>query len=165
MDLSFKSEKIKLMIKAQNYLLFLSIMDKKLQIIQTQLKRFFVLNRSLPLKFYLMFKAYLNESSLESDGFLLFNAWNNYKDNFYIKPNNEYGFSYLNYFSKALFNLENEFKYNFFNLRNKCTIAVQIHLFYEDLIEEVINKTNNIPIKFDLFINIKVIPKNINYFI
>ena len=31
-------------------------------------------------------------------------------------------------------------------------IAVQAHVFYEDLINEVVNKTNNIPIKYDLYI-------------
>ena len=40
------------------------------------------------------------------------------------------------------------------SLENKCKIAVQVHLFYEDLIEEIINKTNNIPVLFDLYITI-----------
>ena len=31
-------------------------------------------------------------------------------------------------------------------------IAVQVHLFWVDLLDEVINKTNNIPVKFDLYI-------------
>ena len=43
--------------------------------------------------------------------------------------------------------------YNLLNLNDKCVIAIQVHVFYEDLIFELINKTNNIPIKFDLFIS------------
>ena len=53
-------------------------------------------------------------------------------------------------------------------MKNNCKIAVQVHLFYEDLIEDIINKTNNIPVLFDLYITItnpnitKNLEKNIN---
>ena len=70
--------------------------------------------------------------------FILFNAWNNYLDKFYLEPNNEFGFSYLNYFSKAIFNLNDEFIYDLSSLNNNCKIAVQVHLFYDDLIEYII---------------------------
>jgi len=41
-------------------------------------------------------------------------------------------------------------------------VCIQAHIFYEDLITEIINKTNNIPIKFDLFITtISFLKKNI----
>ena len=85
---------------------------------------------------------------------LLFNAWNNHKENSFLEPNEEFGFSYLNYFSKAIFNLDNNIVYNFQALKNKCKVAIQIHLFYKDLINDIINKTNNIPVKFDMFITI-----------
>ena len=39
-------------------------------------------------------------------------------------------------------------------LNNKCKIAVQVHLFYEDLNEVIINKTNSISVKFDLYVSI-----------
>ena len=39
-------------------------------------------------------------------------------------------------------------------MKNKSKIAVQVHLFYQDLIEDIINKTNNIPVLFDLYITI-----------
>ena len=32
-------------------------------------------------------------------------------------------------------------------------VVVQAHIFYEDLIKDIINKTNNIPIKYDLLIS------------
>ena len=35
---------------------------------------------------------------------------------------------------------------------NKNLIAVQVHIYYIDLIYEIINKTNNIPVQFDLYI-------------
>jgi lipopolysaccharide biosynthesis protein len=56
--------------------------------------------------------------------------------------------------SKAIFNLDNDVIYDLKDLNNKCKIAIQTHIFYEDLIEDIINKTNNIPVKFDLYITI-----------
>lgn len=53
-------------------------------------------------------------------------------------------------------------------MSNKRTIiAVQAHIYYEELIHEIIEKTNNIHLKFDLFISTnskfkkKFIEKNI----
>jgi len=115
---------------------------------------FKVVNGSPPNKFYNLLKKYLNEVCFYNEAFILINAWNNYNDNLYLEPNDEYGFSYLNYFSKAIFNLEEFIHFDFLLLINKCKIAVQVHLFYIDLIKDVINKTNNIPIKFDLYITI-----------
>jgi lipopolysaccharide biosynthesis protein len=86
--------------------------------------------------------------------FILFNAWNNHLQNSYLEPNDEYGYSYLNYLSKAILNIEYEQIYNLKNLFYKSKIAVQAHLFYEDLIGDIINKTNNIQVKFDLYITI-----------
>jgi lipopolysaccharide biosynthesis protein len=35
----------------------------------------------------------------------------------------------------------------------KCLVAVHAHIFYTDILNEIINKTNNIPIKFDLYLS------------
>ena len=45
------------------------------------------------------------------------------------------------------------FNYNISNLIENFLVAVQAHIFYEDILNEIINKTNNIPIKFDLYIS------------
>ena len=120
-----------------------------------RIKNFFIINGSPPEKFYIIFRKYLNSIKTDKEQFLLFNAWNNYQQNYFLEPNEEFGFSYLNYFSKAIFNLDdNLVVYDLIGLSNKCEIAVQIHLFYEDLIKDIINKTNNIPVKFDLFFTI-----------
>jgi len=118
------------------------------------IRNFFIINGSRPEKFYIIFKDYLNLTKSTNDLFLLFNAWNNYKENCYLEPNKKFGFAYLNYLSKAIFNLDNYMFYDLKTLNNNCKIAIQVHLFYIDLIEEIINKTNNIPFKFDLFITI-----------
>ena len=71
-----------------------------------------------------------------------------------MEPNEKYGYATLNALSKALFNLSyRNSKYNLFNLLNESKIAIQAHIFYKDLILDIINKTNNIPVKFDLFIS------------
>ena len=118
------------------------------------IKNFIIYNGCNPEKFFIIFKKYINLSNPDKNTILLFNAWNNHEENSYLEPNEELGYSYLNYFSKAIFNIRNEIIYNFEGLENKCKIAIQVHLFYEELIMDIINKTNNIPVKFDLFISI-----------
>lgn len=120
---------------------------------QKNITTFSIVNGCNPEKFYILFRKYLNLTN-EIYKLLLINAWNNYQENLYLEPNAEFGFSYLNYFSKALFNLDDDTSYNLDILKNKCKIAIQVHLFYEDLIKDIINITNNIPVKFDLYITI-----------
>ena len=109
---------------------------------------------SRPEKFYIIFKKYLNLINQNKETFILFNAWNNYEQNCFLEQSEKFGYSYLNYISKAIFNLDNDIIYDLKDLYNKCKIAIQIHIFYEDLIEDIINKTNNIPAKYDLYITI-----------
>ena len=118
------------------------------------IRNFFIINGSSPEKFYIIFKKYLNLINPDKNAFILFNAWNNYEENCFLEPSEELGFTYLNYLSKAIFNLDNEIIYVLTDLHNKCKVAIQIHIFYEDLIMDIINKTNNIPVKFDLYITI-----------
>ena len=120
----------------------------------TNFKIFQIVNGSPPKKFYFTFKTYLNQIYNDNETYILFNSWNDYKTNLFLEPNVEYGFAYLNYFSKAIFNLETNIIYDLNSLKNKSKIAVQVHLFYLDLIEDIINKTNNIPVLFDLYITI-----------
>jgi len=109
-----------------------------------------------PELFYIMNKKLINwtNNNIHNESkFIFINSWNNYYDGAYLEPENFYGYGSLNSLSKALFNLD--FKkqyYNLSNLINNTLIAVQAHIFWEDLIDEVINKTNNIPVKFDLYI-------------
>ena len=56
--------------------------------------------------------------------------------------------------SKAIFHLPfNGNNYNLENLKNQSKIAILVHILYEDLINEILNKTNNIPVKYDLFLS------------
>ena len=119
-----------------------------------KIRNFFIINGSLPEKFYIIFRRYLNSINPDKDELLLFNAWNNYQENYFLEPNEDFGYAYLNYLSKAIFNLQDKLVYDLNGFYNMCKIAVQVHLFYDDLIKDIINRTNNIPVKFDLYITI-----------
>jgi hypothetical protein len=90
----------------------------------------------------------------KTKGFFFINSWNNYLGGNYLEPDKLNGYASINTFSKALFNIPFYRKNYHFNFNNKCIIAVQAHIYYEDLIDEVINKTNNIPVKFDLYLSV-----------
>ena len=109
-----------------------------------------------PELFYILNKLLINKTKSSNDNlnrFLFINAWNNYYEGTYLEPDEKYGYSSINALSKAIFDLPYRNKiYNISNLVNECVIAVQAHIFYEDLLEEIISLTNNIPVKFDLYI-------------
>ena len=118
-----------------------------------KIKNFSIINGCMKEKFHEIFKKFLNYTFPGDDIFIIFNAWNNNFQNSFLEPDEEYGYTHLNYFSKAIFNIKDGvIKYDLKNLIDNCKIFVQIHIFYEDLIEELINKTNNIPVKYDLYI-------------
>ena len=76
-------------------------------------------------------------------------------DNFYfLEKDNTLGYSNINTFSKALYNIPliDDKKFNLNNLKKDALILVQAHVYYTELLSEVINKTNNIPVPFDLYI-------------
>ena len=117
-------------------------------------RSFFIVNGSHPDKFFIIFRKFLNLTKSKKNFFILFNSWNNFETNSFLEPDEKFGFAYLNSLSKAIFNLDIEEIYNLEKLIIKSKIAVQVHLFYDDLTKDIINKTNNIPVNFDLFITI-----------
>ena len=138
-----------------------------------------IFNDYYPEYFYVMNKMiidWITNFKKGSDIFFI-NAWNNYKNGAYLEPNPYFGYSSINSLSKALFNLSFIIPtYNFSNFINNILVAVQVHVFYIDLLNEVILNTNNIPVKFDLYIttdsnqkkifiqdNLKKFSKAVNY--
>ena len=109
-----------------------------------------------PEKFYVLNKIIIDwtkKNYNRTKGFFFLSSWNDYENGNYLEPDIIYGYASLNSFSKALFNLSfNENNYNYLYLNNSCIIAIQAHIFFEDLTFEIINKTNNIPFKYDLFV-------------
>ena len=115
-----------------------------------------IFNEYSPKKFYFLTKKIIKSNEIyqkNKNNFLFINGWNNWKDGSYLEPDSKYGFAALNALSKALFQLNfKNYDFSKINLIN-IKVVVQAHIFYEDLVIDIINKTNNIPIKFDLFIS------------
>lgn len=96
----------------------------------------------------------------ECDRFIFINSWNNWKVGNYLEPDYDRGYSYLNAFSKTLYGFPLDDNYILIDkntpklqiLKNK-KVAVQIHLFYTDLIEEICRYLKNIPYDFDCYIS------------
>ena len=91
--------------------------------------------------------------------FIFINAWNEWGEGSYLEPDDKYGYASINSLSKAIFNISYIQQYNIINLIEKNIIAVISIISNEDLIVDIIDKTNNIPLNFDLFI---YIDKNVN---
>ena len=109
-----------------------------------------------PEKFYIannLIFEWLNTYYFNNNGIIFVNSWNNYKNGNYLESDEIYGYASINTFSKSLFNLPFQQKnFSLFPLQN-ITIAVQIHVFYEELLLEIIDKLNLIPLKYDLYIS------------
>ena len=86
--------------------------------------------------------------------FIFINEWNNYFEETYLQPDEKFGYGSINALSKSLFYLPfRKQKYNLSNLKINYVVAIHAHIFYIDLLKEILKKTNNIPIKFDLYIS------------
>ena len=141
----------------QNITIYKGIMLWPYNISNTNKKETIQFRGYSPEKFFLLNKLIINWTKRyheKNDYYIFINAWNNMKEGFYLEPDEQYGYASINALSKAIFNLPYEKQaLNISNLEKICKVAVQAHIFYEDLIEEIINKTNNIPIPFDLLIS------------
>jgi hypothetical protein len=146
-NLFYKSCKIK-----NNFFIYrTSIIEPNIYSEKNKLKNY------SPEKFYLLNKLLIEwtKNNHKKIRIIFVNSWNNYKEGNYLEPDKKYGYSSINSFSKALFNLPyKKNNYSLTSLNKKCYVAIQAHIFYDDLLTEIINKTNNIPIKFDLYITI-----------
>ena len=117
-------------------------------------KQFYMLNKKISL---------WTKEKYKNNKYIFINAWNEWGEGTYLEPDKKYGYANLNALSKAIFNISySNSYYKLENLKNKSQIAIQAHLYSEFLINDIINKTNNIPTKFDLFISINLSNKSIN---
>lgn len=110
-----------------------------------------------PEQFYFINKIIIDWTKKHYDKenrYFFINSWNNWYEGSYLEPDKKYGYASINSLSKAIFNLTYIELYNFNNINHKSNIAIQAHLFYEDLIIDIVNITNEIPVKFDLFISV-----------
>ena len=110
-----------------------------------------------PEQFYLINKKIIEwtrEHYNINNRFIFINAWNEWGEGAYLEPDEKYGYASINSLSKALFDKDyKDINFNFEDFNIKPIIAIQAHIFYIDLLNEIIVKINNIPVKFDLFIS------------
>ena len=110
-----------------------------------------------PEQFYMLNKNIINWTRTQyniTKQFIFINAWNEWGEGTYLEPDKKYGYASINAFSKALFNLPYiQINRNLISFKKITKIAIQVHIFYKSLINEIINKINNIPFKFDLYIS------------
>ena len=123
-----------------------------------------------PEQFYILNKIIIEwtKRNYNKENRIIFiNAWNEWGEGSYLEPDDKYGYASINSLSKALFNLSYIKASNLSNLNVTSKILVQAHINYDHLIEEIIKFTNNIPVKFDLFISLgnKIVKKDIQKYI
>lgn len=117
--------------------------------------------------FYKWVSAAVRKSRLHlapSERFVFINAWNEWGEGTYLEPEDKYGYANINTVSKAVFDLPFDWDTTVIDmgypvLEEKCfitddhpKIAVQAHIYFIDLVDELIKQFNNIPYPFDLFI-------------
>ena len=109
-----------------------------------------------PEQFYILNKKIINwtkSNFKETNRIIFINSWNNWNEGSYLEPDIRFGYASINSLSKAIFNLPFRNIYNLSDLYENNKVAIQVHIFYVDLIKDIISKINNIPVKFSLFIS------------
>ena len=106
-----------------------------------------------PEKFYFLNKVIMNWTKInynKDNQFIFIDNFSN------LEKDNIFGYANINSFSKALYNLpfivDNNTNITLFKLEKHVLILIQAHIYYIDLLSEIIDKTNNIPFHFDLYI-------------
>ena len=119
-----------------------------------------------PEQFYLINKRIIEWTRKRyniNNRFIFINAWNEWGEGAYLEPDEKYGYASINSLSKAIFNKdykEININFKYFNIRP--IIAIQVHIFYDELVKDIINKVNNIPFEYDLYISTNCLIKKIN---
>lgn len=91
------------------------------------------------------------------DRYVFINAWNEWAEGTYLEPDAKYGYANLNVTTSAL-ELKTLYMPKVFNTehsllaKGNAKIAVQAHIFFADLTNEIIDYINTIPEAFDCYI-------------
>ena len=106
-----------------------------------------------PDKFFFLNKVIINWTKIKYDKenqYIFINDFNN------LLKSPVFGYANINSFSKSLFGLpqilNNKKNFNIQKLERDVSVLMQTHVYYIELLQEIVNKTNNIPVPFDLFI-------------
>ena len=104
------------------------------------------------------------EQLKEEERFVFINAWNEWGEGTYLDPDRRYGYANINTVSKALHSLpyDNKLRVIYGDTEDAAyieredgtsRIAVQIHMFYLDTLDEIVENLNKIPYRYDCYIS------------
>ena len=85
----------------------------------------------------------------KNNRFIFINTWNQWGEDTYLEPDTKYRYASINSFYRPY----KKIKINQTYFNNETIVAIQVYLYYDDLIEGIVKKTNNIPIFFDLYVS------------
>ncbi len=93
-----------------------------------------------------------------SDVFLLVNAWNEWGEGTYLEPDEKYGYANINTLSRAICKIPFQANFKVFHSEHSLKdiqpkIAIQAHVFYEDLFEDLLKQLMVIPYSYDLYVS------------
>lgn len=106
-------------------------------------------------KYYLWLRGNVDETIKKhdlNDRYIFINAWNEWAEGTYLEPDARYGYSYLNVTSLAISQKEYCLETVLEKKCDEARIAVQVHVFYLSLLDEVISYLNNICESYDCYI-------------
>lgn len=91
--------------------------------------------------------------------FVFINAWNEWAEGTYLEPDAKYGYANINTVSKALYSIPWENDLDFIDIKDKPLeveqfnkkIAVNVHMFYTETLDETIENLNKMPYGFDCY--------------
>lgn len=101
----------------------------------------------------------------EEERYIFINAWNEWGEGTYLEADEKYGYANINTVAKALYKLpfddelsvinysDTSIEKKTFEKGNNSRIAVQVHMFYLDTLDETIENLNKIPYKFDCYVS------------
>ena len=109
-----------------------------------------------PEKFYIsnniIFENELKKYN-KNEGIIFIDSWNDYQNGKYLEFDKFFGYSSINYFSRAIFNISNYNNNLHYNYNEKNKIAIHVHIFYEEISMKILNKLKLITIAYDLFVS------------
>ena len=100
-------------------------------------KEFVIFQNYSPEQFYMLNRKIIEWTTAKynnANRFIFINAWNEWGEGTYLEPDEKYGYASINALSKAIFNISyNKSNYNLSYLMVEPKIAIQAHIYYEDL--------------------------------
>lgn len=104
--------------------------------------------------------SFLRDNFKENERFLFIDSFNNWDEYSHTAPEKKTGYAYLNTMYRAVFNkkiygkkLSSYSQAMPEEMCSKAQICLQIHIFYLDLLENIVTEINKIPYAFDCYIS------------